>query len=89
MPLCWRSGSTSTGASARRVVEVDAPRQPLGTFLGCRWNGTIAEPQKRLGGTGTAENDLGDGSLPNRRIPPACAAKSLAAFTRFNGLVGR
>ena len=35
----------------------DAPRQPLGTFPGCFWDGKLPEPRRRLGGIGTPSHE--------------------------------
>ncbi len=36
----------------------DAPRLPLGTFPGCRHDGKVPEPRRRLGGVGTSQNKV-------------------------------
>ena len=35
----------------------DAPRQPLGTFEGCHFDGKLPEPRRRLGGVGTPSHE--------------------------------
>jgi hypothetical protein len=36
----------------------DAPRQPVGTFPGCYYDGELTEPRKRTGGTGTPTHEV-------------------------------
>ena len=38
--------------------KLDAPRQPLGNFPGCYYDGKLPEPRHRLGGTGTPAHEV-------------------------------
>jgi hypothetical protein len=47
--------------------ELEAPRQALGTWPGCFFDGKLQEPRKRLGGTGKAPWDAGLAYVPSFR----------------------
>jgi len=36
----------------------DAPREPVGTWPGCYWDGTLPLPRQRIGGIGTPKHDV-------------------------------
>jgi hypothetical protein len=52
------------GTRPRLWWELDAPRQPLGTWPGCYFDGKLQEPRKRLGGKGQTEWDAGMSVVP-------------------------
>ncbi len=45
--------STDPGTRPSHWWKFDAPRQALGTFEGCYYDGKLPEPRRRLGGIGT------------------------------------
>jgi hypothetical protein len=50
--------SENPGTRPRLWWEFDAPRSPIGTYPGCYFDGTLPEPRKRLGGTGTPDFEV-------------------------------
>ncbi len=49
--------ATSPGTRPSFWWRFDAPRQPLGTFEGCNFDGKLPEPRRRLGGIGTPSHE--------------------------------
>jgi hypothetical protein len=46
------------GTRPTRWWEYDAPRQPVGTYPGCYYDGKLPEPRQRLGGIGTPASEV-------------------------------
>jgi hypothetical protein len=78
--------------------ELEAPRQALGTWPGCFFDGKLQEPRKRVGGTGKAPWDAGLNVVPwfhcglpaywdsfDADDPPV--HESAAAYLRRHGLL--